>query len=306
MIHSPADGIIRGVHKIADIVERGETIAVIRGEDGDVEVPASLDGILRGLIVDGYKVNKGLKIADIDPREAELSNCFTISDKARCIGGSVLEIAVAVEHGTNPASSTMAGFKVISIPSNEDGCVDLDKLRSVVGEDTAGLMLTNPNTVGIFDKNILEITKIVHGNALGIDVNRIEWKRAVDMNDRQLRSIVDGLGPKGNGVPREDGFNITVASEVMAVFCLASSITDLKQRLAKIVIAYNFNNEPVTVGDIKAQGAAAALLKDAFKPNMVQTLEGNPVFIHGGPFANIAHASRGRLYLADRRKSASS
>jgi len=130
---------------------------------------------------------------------------------------------------------------------------------------------------------------IHHGNALGIDVNRIEWKRAVDMNDRQLRSIVDGLGPKGNGVPREDGFNITVASEVMAVFCLASSITDLKQRLAKIVIAYNFNNEPVTVGDIKAQGAAAALLKDAFKPNMVQTLEGNPVFIHGGPFANIAH-----------------
>jgi len=99
VIHSPADGIIRGVHKIADIVERGETIAVIRGEDGDVEVPASLDGILRGLIVDGYKVNKGLKIADIDPREAELSNCFTISDKARCIGGSVLEIAVAVEHG---------------------------------------------------------------------------------------------------------------------------------------------------------------------------------------------------------------
>jgi len=130
---------------------------------------------------------------------------------------------------------------------------------------------------------------IHHGNALGIDVNRIEWKRAVDMNDRQLRSIVDGLGPKGNGVPREDGFNITVASEIMAVFCLSSSITDLKERLARIVIAYSFDGNPVTVGDIKAQGAAAALLKDAIKPNLVQTLEGNPVFVHGGPFANIAH-----------------
>lgn len=130
---------------------------------------------------------------------------------------------------------------------------------------------------------------IHHGNKLGIDVNKIEWKRAIDMNDRQLRAIVDGLGPKGNGVPREDGFNITVASEVMAVFCLADSITDLKARLARIVIAYSFDGKPVTVGDIKAQGAAAALLKDALKPNLVQTLEGNPVFIHGGPFANIAH-----------------
>ncbi len=124
---------------------------------------------------------------------------------------------------------------------------------------------------------------------LGIDVKQITWKRAVDMNDRQLRNIVNGLGGRMQGVPREDGFDITVASEIMAVLCLASDITDLKARLARIVIAYTFDGKPVTVADIKAQGACAALLKDALKPNLVQTLEGTPAFIHGGPFANIAH-----------------
>ena len=130
---------------------------------------------------------------------------------------------------------------------------------------------------------------IQQGNALGIDVKQITWKRAVDMNDRQLRNIVNGLGGRMQGVPREDGFDITVASEIMAVLCLASDITDLKARLARIVIAYTFDGKPVTVADIKAQGACAALLKDALKPNLVQTLEGTPAFIHGGPFANIAH-----------------
>ena len=130
---------------------------------------------------------------------------------------------------------------------------------------------------------------IQQGNALGIDVKQITWKRAVDMNDRQLRNIVNGLGGRMQGVPREDGFDITVASEIMAVLCLASDITDLKARLARIVVAYTFDGKPVTVADIKAQGACAALLKDALKPNLVQTLEGTPAFIHGGPFANIAH-----------------
>ena len=130
---------------------------------------------------------------------------------------------------------------------------------------------------------------IQQGNALGIDPKAITWKRAVDMNDRQLRNIVNGLGGRMQGVPREDGFDITVASEIMAVLCLASDITDLKARLARIVIAYTFDGKPVTVADIKAQGACAALLKDALKPNLVQTLEGTPAFIHGGPFANIAH-----------------
>ena len=130
---------------------------------------------------------------------------------------------------------------------------------------------------------------IQQGNALGIDPRRITWKRCVDMNDRQLRFVVDGLGGKANGTPREDGFDITVASEIMAVFCLAASIEDLKARLSRIVVAYTYAGKPVTAGDLKAVGAMAALLKDALKPNLVQTLEGTPAFVHGGPFANIAH-----------------
>ena len=130
---------------------------------------------------------------------------------------------------------------------------------------------------------------IKQGNALGIDPRRIVWKRCVDMNDRQLRSIVDGLGGVGNGMPRQDGFDITVASEVMAAFCMASDLMDLKERLGRMVIAYTYDRRPVTVSDIHAQGAMCALLKDAIKPNLVQTLENNPAFVHGGPFANIAH-----------------
>ncbi len=130
---------------------------------------------------------------------------------------------------------------------------------------------------------------IQQGNALGIDVKKITWKRCVDMNDRQLRFVVDGLGGKANGTPREDGFDITVASEIMAVFCLASSINDLKARLSRIIVGYTYDDKPVTAGDLKAVGAMTALLKDAIKPNLVQTLEGTPAFVHGGPFANIAH-----------------
>ena len=143
------------------------------------------------------------------------------------------------------------------------------------------------------------------GNALGIDPKQITWKRAVDMNDRQLRHIVDGLGGRMQGVPREDGFDITVASEVMAVLCLASDIPDLKARLGRMVVAYTYDGKPVTAHDLKAEGAMTALLKDALKPNLVQTLEGTPAFVHGGPFANIAHgcnsvtATRMALRLGD-------
>ena len=146
---------------------------------------------------------------------------------------------------------------------------------------------------------------IQNGNELNIDVRKITWKRVVDMNDRQLRHIVDGLGGKAHGVPREDGFDITVASEVMAIFCLATSITDLKERLGRIVVGYTYDDRPVTAHDLKAEGAMAALLKDALKPNLVQTLEGTPAFVHGGPFANIAHgcnsimATRMALKLSD-------
>ena len=146
---------------------------------------------------------------------------------------------------------------------------------------------------------------IQQGNALGIDVKKITWKRCVDMNDRQLRNIVDGLGGRMQGVPREDGFDITVASEVMAVLCLATSISDLKERLGRMVVAYTYDDKPVTANDLKAAGAMTALLKDALKPNLVQTLEGTPAFIHGGPFANIAHgcnsimATKAALKLGD-------
>ena len=146
---------------------------------------------------------------------------------------------------------------------------------------------------------------IHQGNALGIDVRKITWKRCVDMNDRQLRFVTDGLGGKVNGVPREDGFDITVASEIMAVLCLSKDIDNLKDRLSKIIVGYTYDDKPVTCGQLKAQGAMTALLKDAIKPNLVQTLEGTPALVHGGPFANIAHgcnsvtATKMALSLAD-------
>ena len=146
---------------------------------------------------------------------------------------------------------------------------------------------------------------IQQGNALGIDVKKITWKRCVDMNDRQLRNVIDGLGGKVNGVPREDGFDITVASEIMAILCLSNDIADLKERLSKIIVGYTYDDKPVTCGQLKAQGAMTALLKDAIKPNLVQTLEGTPALVHGGPFANIAHgcnsvtATKMALKLAD-------
>lgn len=146
---------------------------------------------------------------------------------------------------------------------------------------------------------------IQQGNALGIDVKKITWKRVVDMNDRQLRNVIDGLGGRMQGVPREDGFEITVASEIMAILCLSKNIDDLKERVASITVGYTYDDKPVTVRDLKIQGAVAAVLKDALKPNLVQTLEHTPVFIHGGPFANIAHgcnsimATRMALKLAD-------
>jgi formate--tetrahydrofolate ligase len=146
---------------------------------------------------------------------------------------------------------------------------------------------------------------IKQGNELNVDLKKITWRRCVDMNDRQLRNVIDGLGASGDGVVRQDGFDITVASEVMAAFCLSNDITDLKERLGRIIVAYSVNGEPITAAQLKANGAMAALLKDALKPNLVQTLEGTPAFIHGGPFANIAHgcnsliATRMAMHFAD-------
>ncbi len=147
------------------------------------------------------------------------------------------------------------------------------------------------NAIGIANNLLAALldNHIQQGNALGIDPKQIVWKRGMDMNDRQLRHIIDGLGGKVNGVPREDGFEIVVATEIMAVLCLSTSLMDLKARLARMIVAYTYDGKPVTAHDLKAEGAMAAVLKDAIKPNLVQTLEGTPAFIHGGPFANIAH-----------------
>ena len=143
---------------------------------------------------------------------------------------------------------------------------------------------------------------IYQGNALNIDPRRITWKRCVDMNDRQLRFVTDGLGGRINGVPREDGYDITVASEVMAILCLSDSIRDLKERLSRVIVGYTYDEKPVTAGDLKAQGAMTALLTDAIKPNLVQTLEGTPAFVHGGPFANIAHGCNSVIATKTARK----
>jgi formate--tetrahydrofolate ligase len=165
--------------------------------------------------------------------------------------------------------------------------------------DFGAIQLANNLLAAMLDNHIH------HGNELGIDVRRIQWKRVLDMNDRALRSLVVSLGGPGNGYPREDGFDIVVASEVMAIFCLATSLEDLKKRLGNIVVAYTRDQKPVTARDLNAHGAMTVLLKDALAPNLVQTLENNPAFIHGGPFANIAHgcnsviATQSALKLAD-------
>ena len=165
--------------------------------------------------------------------------------------------------------------------------------------DFSAIALANNLLAALIDNHIF------HGNALGIDSRRIQWKRVVDMNDRALRQITNGLGGPGNGYPREDGFDIVVASEVMAIFCLATSLEDLKERLSNIVVAYTRDLKPILAKDLNAHGAMTVLLKDALAPNLVQTLENNPAFVHGGPFANIAHgcnsviATQSALKLAD-------
>ena len=160
------------------------------------------------------------------------------------------------------------------------------------------------NAIGIANNLLAALldNHIQQGNALGIDPKQIVWKRGMDMNDRQLRHIIDGLGGKVNGVPREDGFEIVVATEIMAVLCLSDSLMDLKARLARMIVAYTYDGRPVTAHDLHAEGAMAAVLKDAIKPNLVQTLEGTPAFIHGGPFANIAHGCNSAMATRMARK----
>jgi len=209
--------------------------------------------------------------------EGKTTTTIGLADGMKRIGKSC---AVALRE---PSLGPVFGIKGGAAGGGYAQVVPMEDINLHFTGDFHAIGATNNLLAAMLDNHIYQ------GNALGIDPRRITWKRCVDMNDRQLRFVTDGLGGRVNGVPREDGFDITVASEIMAVFCLANSITDLKERLSKIVVAYTYDEKPVTAGDIGAVGAMAALLKDAMKPNLVQTLEGTPAFVHGGPFANIAH-----------------
>jgi len=209
--------------------------------------------------------------------EGKTTTTIGLSDGLRRIGKDVV---VALRE---PSLGPVFGIKGGAAGGGYAQVVPMEDINLHFTGDFHAIGAANNLLAAMLDNHIQQ------GNALHIDPRRITWKRCVDMNDRQLRFVVDGLGGKANGTPREDGFDITVASEIMAVFCLASSITDLKERLGRIIVGYSYEGTPVTAADLKAVGAMAALLKDALKPNLVQTLEGTPAFVHGGPFANIAH-----------------
>ncbi len=225
--------------------------------------------------------------------EGKTTTTVGLADGMRILGKNVL---VALRE---PSLGPVFGVKGGAAGGGHAQVVPMEDINLHFTGDFHAIGAANNLLAAMLDNHIYQ------GNALGIDPRQITWRRCVDMNDRQLRFVVDGMGGKTNGMPREDGYDITVASEVMAVLCLASDITDLKNRLARLVVAYTREGKPVTAGDLNAQGAMAALLKDALKPNLVQTLEHTPAFVHGGPFANIAHgcnsvtATKIALRLAD-------
>lgn len=209
--------------------------------------------------------------------EGKTTTTIGLADGMKRIGKSV---AVALRE---PSLGPVFGIKGGAAGGGYAQVVPMEDINLHFTGDFHAIGSANNLLAAMVDNHIQQ------GNTLGIDPRKITWKRCVDMNDRQLRFVVDGLGGKVNGVPREDGFDITVASEIMAVLCLSNSISDLKERLSRIIVGYTYDDKPVTAGELKAAGAMAALLKDAIKPNLVQTLEGTPAFVHGGPFANIAH-----------------
>ena len=229
---------------------------------------------------DDRKDGKLILVTAITPTpagEGKTTTTIGLADGLRRIGKNVV---VALRE---PSLGPVFGIKGGAAGGGYAQVVPMEDINLHFTGDFHAIGAANNLLAAMLDNHIHQ------GNALGIDTRRVTWKRCVDMNDRQLRNVVDGLGGRVNGVPREDGFDITVASEIMAVLCLATSITDLKERLKRVVVGYTFNDEPVTAGQLKAAGAMTALLKDAMKPNLVQTLEGTPAFVHGGPFANIAH-----------------
>ena len=245
---------------------------------------------------EGRRDGKLVLVTAITPTpagEGKTTTTIGLADGMRKIGKNVM---VALRE---PSLGPVFGIKGGAAGGGYAQVVPMEDINLHFTGDFHAIGAANNLLAAMLDNHIHQ------GNALGIDQRRITWKRCVDMNDRQLRFVTDGLGGPTNGIPREDGFDITVASEIMAIFCLATSMTDLKERLSRIIVGYTFDGKPVTAGDLKAVGAMAALLKDALKPNLVQTLEGTPAFVHGGPFANIAHgcnsitATRMALRLGD-------
>ncbi len=228
----------------------------------------------------GGKTGKLVLVTAMTPTPAGEGKTTTSIGLADALKRKGVSVAAALRE---PSLGPVFGIKGGAAGGGYAQVVPMEDINLHFTGDFHAISAANNLLAAMLDNHIYQ------GNALGIDQRRIVWKRCVDMNDRQLRKIVNGLGGKTDGVPREDGYEITAASEVMAILCLALSITDLKQRLSKIIVGYTFAGAPVTAGDLNAQGAMCALLKDAIKPNLVQTLEGTPVFVHGGPFANIAH-----------------
>ena len=242
------------------------------------------------------KTGKLVLVTAITPTpagEGKTTTTIGLADGMKRIGKSV---AVALRE---PSLGPVFGVKGGAAGGGWAQVIPMEDINLHFTGDFHAIGAANNLLAAMLDNHIYQ------GNALNIDPRRITWHRCVDMNDRQLRFVTDGLGGRVNGVPREDSYDITVASEIMAVICLSNSISDLKERLARIIVAYTYDEKPVTAGDLKVAGAMAALLKDALKPNLVQTLEGTPAFVHGGPFANIAHgcnsviATKTALKIAD-------
>ena len=257
-------------------------VAASAGIDGDhlefygkYKAKLSLD-VLKGQERD----NKLILVTAMTPTpagEGKTTTTIGLADALHRLGKSV---SVALRE---PSLGPVFGIKGGAAGGGYAQVVPMEDINLHFTGDFHAIGAANNLLAALLDNHIYQ------GNSLNIDPRRITWKRCVDMNDRQLRYVTDGLGGRVNGVPREDGYDITVASEIMAILCLSSSISDLKERLGRIIVGYTYDEKPVTAADLKAQGAMTALLKDAIKPNLVQTLEGTPAFVHGGPFANIAH-----------------
>ncbi len=248
------------------------------------------------LLNDSKKNGKLVLVTAITPTPAGEGKTTTTIGLADALKRSGKNVTVALRE---PSLGPVFGVKGGAAGGGYAQVIPMEDINLHFTGDFHAIGAANNLLAAMLDNHIYQ------GNSLNIDPRRITWKRCVDMNDRQLRFVTDGLGGRVNGVPREDGYDITVASEIMAVLCLASSMSDLKERLSRIIVGYTYDEKPVTAGDLKATGAMAALLKDALKPNLVQTLEGTPALVHGGPFANIAHgcnsviATRMALGLSD-------